>query len=113
MYKSRCAYSKNELEIKYLSHVQPTHVDVYVMEKDGLTNPENIGLLSLSSWVHIHWAKLSPAASALGMFGYFLLLGSIAVVVITKQFPWFTIAPITILLAVAYFRHVEKNELRR
>ena len=67
----------------------------------------------LGSWLHVHWAKLSPAAYVLVMFGYFLLLGSIAVVVITKQFPWFTIAPITILLAVAYIRHVEKNELRR
>ena len=63
--------------------------------------------------VQILWAKLSPAASVLGMFGYFLLLGSIAAVVITGQFPWFVVAPLTILLSVAYFDHVEKKEARR
>jgi len=47
------------------------------------------------------------------MVGYFLLLGSLAVVVITGQFPWFAVAPVTILLSVAYFRHVEAKEARR
>ena len=59
------------------------------------------------------WAKLSPGASVLAMFGYFLLLGSVAVVVITGQFPWFTLAPVTILLSIAYFRHVDEKEARR
>ena len=46
------------------------------------------------------------------MVGYFLLLGSLAVVVVTGEFPWFTVAPITILLSVAYFRHVEAKDAR-
>jgi len=64
-------------------------------------------------WQHLPWAKLSPAAFVLGIFGYFMLLGSVAVVVITHQFPWFTVAPVTILSALAYFRHVEAKEARR
>ena len=55
-------------------------------------------------WLGIHGATLNPAVSVLGMAGYFLLLGSIAVVVITRQFPWFMAVPMTILLAYAYFK---------
>jgi hypothetical protein len=65
------------------------------------------------SWLRLAWEKLSPAATVLGMFGYFLLLGSVAVVVVTEQFPWFTLAPITVLLLVAYFRYVDEKEARR
>lgn len=60
-----------------------------------------------------HWAQLSPVAFVLTMVGYFLLLGSLAVIVVTGQFPWFTVAPVTILLSVTYFRHVEAKEARR
>lgn len=66
-----------------------------------------------SPWLRKHWDQLSPVASVLGMVGYFLLLGSVAVIVITGQFPWFTVAPVTILLSVAYFRYVEAKEARR
>ena len=51
------------------------------------------------------WSDKSPMRFVLGMAGYFLILGSIAVVVLGNQFPWFMAAPITILLAAAYFRH--------
>jgi len=66
-----------------------------------------------ATWWRTPWAKLSPAASILGMSAYFLLLGSVAVVVITEQFPWFIVAPATILLTIGYFRHVEATEARR
>jgi len=59
------------------------------------------------------WATRSPSASVLGMFLYFLLLGSVAVVVVTEQFPWFALGPVTILLTVAYFRHLDAKEARR
>ena len=59
------------------------------------------------------WSKLSPAESVLGMFLYFLVLGSVAVVVVTEQFPWFTLGPVTILLTVAYFRHLDAKDARR
>jgi hypothetical protein len=35
-----------------------------------------------------------------------------AVVVVTQQFPWFIVAPLGFLLAVAYFRHLEATEAR-
>ena len=44
---------------------------------------------------------------ALIMLGYFLGLASIAVVLVGGQFPWFTAAPATILLSIAYFRHLD------
>ena len=65
------------------------------------------------AWLRVAWGKLSPAATVLGMFGYLLLLGSLAVVVVTDQFPWFTLAPVTILLLAAYFRYVDEKEARR
>lgn len=62
---------------------------------------------TIAHWFRADWSELSPTAFVLGMAGYFLLLGSIAVVVLSNQFPWFMAAPITILLAVAYLRHGE------
>ena len=44
---------------------------------------------------------------ALIMLGYFLGLASIAVVLVAGQFPWFTAAPATVLLSIAYFRHLD------
>jgi len=65
------------------------------------------------TWFRRAWAKRSPVTYVLAVFGYFLLLGSVAVVVVTEQFPWFTLAPITILLSLAYFRYEEEKEARR
>jgi len=67
----------------------------------------NIAGSTMTNWFRADWSKLSPTAYVLGMAGYFLLLGSIAVVFLSNQFPWFMAAPITILLAVAYLRHGE------
>lgn len=53
------------------------------------------------------WPKANSGPTVLIMFAYFLGLASIAVVVVGGQFPWFTIAPCSILLMVAYFRHLE------
>lgn len=55
----------------------------------------------------IHKLRLHDRPLALFMLGYFLGLGSIAVMVIGGQFPWFTLAPLTILALVMYFRHLE------
>ena len=65
-----------------------------------------------ATWWRTPRATLSPVASVLGISAYFLLLGSVAVVVITEQFPWFIVAPATILLTIGYFRHVEATEAR-
>lgn len=56
-----------------------------------------------------HAARLNPHESVLVMTGYFLLLGSMAVVVMTQQFPWFMVAPSLIMLGCAYLRHADKK----
>ena len=66
-----------------------------------------------ATWWRTPRARLSPVASVLGISAYFLLLGSVAVIVITEQFPWFIVAPATVLLTIGYFRHVEATEARR
>jgi hypothetical protein len=53
------------------------------------------------------WAISEPAAAVLGMFAYLLVLGSVAVVLVTGRFPWFTVAPAVILLGAAHVRHLE------
>jgi hypothetical protein len=58
------------------------------------------------------WPKANNGPTALIMFAYFLGLASIAVVIVGGQFPWFTVAPCTILLMVAYFRHLEATYQR-
>jgi len=45
--------------------------------------------------------------SALLMCAYFLGLASIGVVVIGGNFPWFTLAPLAVLLMAAHVRRVE------
>ena len=50
--------------------------------------------------------------SFLWMAAYFLALGSVAVVALSGQFPWFTLAPLTVLLMFLHFRRVE-TKLRR
>jgi hypothetical protein len=47
------------------------------------------------------------------MFAYFLGLASIAVVVVTGQFPWFTLAPGIVILMVAHFRRTEEKYRRK
>jgi peptidoglycan/LPS O-acetylase OafA/YrhL len=51
-------------------------------------------------------------ASPLGILAYILVLASVAVIVLTGQFPWFTLAPLTALALTLYFRHLEES-LRR
>jgi len=58
--------------------------------------------------MQVRVAKLNLNESVLVM-AVFLLLGSIAVVAITRQFPWFMLAPSVILLSFAYLRHAEKR----
>ena len=43
--------------------------------------------------------------SVMLVWGYFLILASISVVVISGQFPWFTLAPATGLLMAAHIRY--------
>ncbi len=70
------------------------------------TNSKQHNLLTdMGKWLRVDWSEQSPALFVLGMAGYFLLLGSIAVIVLSNQFPWFIAAPITILTAVAYILH--------
>jgi hypothetical protein len=59
------------------------------------------------------WTKSASFAPVLGMCAYFLVLGSIVVVWVTGQVPWFTVAPATILLMVAHFRRVEARWARQ
>lgn len=51
--------------------------------------------------------KTNDKPIAIIMLGYFLGLASVAVLVVGGQFPWFIIAPATILFLVVYFRHLE------
>ena len=64
------------------------------------------------SRLHSAWANGNPAATILGIAGYFLLLGSIAVVAISEQFPWFMAAPLYLLMAVFYLRHANQRQAR-
>lgn len=59
-----------------------------------------------------HQRKDNGGPPVLVMFAYFLGLGSIAIVAVGGQFPWFTVAPATVLLLVTYFRHVEATYAR-
>ena len=58
------------------------------------------------------WVKSDSLAPVLGMFAYFLLLGSIAVVTMTGQVPWFTLAPATVLAVVVHCRRLEAKWAR-
>lgn len=51
--------------------------------------------------------KANDGPPVLVISAYFLALASIAVVAVGGQFPWFTVAPATVLSMIAYFRHVE------
>jgi hypothetical protein len=58
-------------------------------------------------WIQALWVTSEPVALVLGMFLYFLLLGSIAVVVVTGQIPWFALIPAGVMLAIARIRRTE------
>jgi hypothetical protein len=64
-------------------------------------------------WLAALGARSDAAAAVLGMFLYFLMLGSVAVVVVTGQFPWFTVAPAALLLAAAHVHRVEARWARQ
>jgi hypothetical protein len=49
----------------------------------------------------------------LGMFAYFLVLGSIAVVTLTGQFPWFTLGPAAVLGVIAHCRRLDAKWERK
>ena len=68
---------------------------------------------TISHWLRADWSQQSPTVYVLGMTGYFLLLGSIAVIVLSNQFPWFMAAPITILLAATYLRHSDAKRTQQ
>ncbi len=51
--------------------------------------------------------KTNDGPPVLIISAYFLALASIAVVAVGGQFPWFIVAPATVLSLIAYFRHVE------
>ena len=43
---------------------------------------------------------------------FFLGLASVAVVVVTGQFPWFILAPGIVVLLISYFRYAEARHAR-
>jgi len=51
--------------------------------------------------------RASEGPSVFLMCAYFLGLASIAVVAVGGHFPWFTLAPLAILLMAAHVRRVE------
>ena len=63
--------------------------------------------------IQAFWVKSDSLAPVMGMFAYFLLLGSIAVVTMTGQIPWFTLAPATVLAVVAHCRRLEAKWARQ
>jgi hypothetical protein len=54
-----------------------------------------------------HRGETKSGPPVLVIAAYFVGLASIAVVAVGGQFPWFTVAPATVLSLIAYFRHVE------
>ena len=53
--------------------------------------------------------RIKSGPPVLWIAAYFLALASIAVIAVGGHFPWFTVAPATILSLIAYFRHVEST----
>ncbi|MDJ0805842.1 MAG: hypothetical protein QNJ78_03325 [Gammaproteobacteria bacterium] len=65
-----------------------------------------------------HWLKTVSLGQGLvvpvlGMAGYILLLGSIAVVYLSNQFPWFMAAPMTIIVAIVLLHHIDAKRAQQ
>ena len=57
--------------------------------------------------------KAQSGPPVLLVAAYFLGLASVAVIAVGGHFPWFTVAPATVLTLIAYFRHVEATLERK